>query len=320
MVSTKAEEIVVNSGNYKLFGRWLPAAQPVPGKKPLVVALHGGSFTSRYFDLQGFSLLDMARAAGVSILALDRPCYGKSVGLSSTDTTFALNGEILTRGIQEFWEAYGGDLPGIFIIGHSIGAAIALIVAGLPKRWPLLGIAISGLGLVCPDQIVDAWKSLPDLPSIALPPDIKRQVMFGPPSSYDVDARELCMTDDCVIPRPELMEIVFGWPNNFGSIASQVTVPVHYRHAQFDGLWEVSPKTISDLRAALWASPLVDAAIYPNTGHCIDFHHVGPALQLHQIAFAIECAQSTIGMRGGTLPRRAPVQNADARFATLDQS
>jgi pimeloyl-ACP methyl ester carboxylesterase len=284
-----SQEIMVESGAYKLSGRWRPAAD-TGSAGPLLIAIHGGSFTSRYFDQPGFSQLDRAHAAGLSTLALDRPCYGKSEGLSPVDTSFARNAEILSQTIQHFWETHGAGHPGIVIIGHSIGAAITLIAAGLPKRWPLLGIAISGIGLASPSHIADAWKSLPDIPAIPLPPDIKRQVMFGPPWSYAAGAPDICMTDDVPTPRSELMEIVFEWPKIFPAIAPKVTVPVHYRHAEFDALWEVNPETIDRVRKGLSASPLVDAAIYRNTGHCIDFHRVGAALQLHQIAFAMECA------------------------------
>ena len=124
-------------------------------------------------------------------------------------------------------------------------------MATLHQSWPLLGVAVSGIGIVCPSHILDAWNSLPDIPSISLPSDVKRQVMFGPATSYDVEARELCMSDDCPIPRPELMEIAFGWPKNFAPVAAKINAPVHYRHAQFEGLWEANQKTISDVRAAL---------------------------------------------------------------------
>ena len=285
-----SQEITIQAGKHQLSGRWRPV-NSVSRKRPLIVAIHGGSFTSRYFDLPGFSFLDFGHAQGFPILALDRPCYGKSQ-LSPTETTFALNAEILSEAIQNFWQSHGRDLPGVVLIGHSIGGAITLMIAALHQSWPLLGVAVSGIGLVCPSHILDAWKSLPDIPSISLPPDVKRQVMFGPATSYDVEARELCMSDDCPIPRPELMEIAFGWPKNFAPVVAKINVPVHYRHAQFEGLWEANQKTISDVRAALTSSPAVDAAIFQKTGHCIDFHHVGPALQMQQLAFAIECVEA----------------------------
>jgi hypothetical protein len=60
-----SQEIMVESGAYKLSGRWRPAAD-TGSAGPLLIAIHGGSFTSRYFDQPGFSLLDRAHAAGLS--------------------------------------------------------------------------------------------------------------------------------------------------------------------------------------------------------------------------------------------------------------
>lgn len=40
---------------------------------PLVVALHGGTYTSEYFDIPGYSLLDRASAEGIPVIAIDRP-------------------------------------------------------------------------------------------------------------------------------------------------------------------------------------------------------------------------------------------------------
>ena len=49
---------------------------PLPNA-PLIVAIHGGTYTSAYFDVPGYSLLDRADASGVPIIAPDRPGYGE---------------------------------------------------------------------------------------------------------------------------------------------------------------------------------------------------------------------------------------------------
>lgn len=40
---------------------------------PLVIAIHGGTYTSTYFDVPGYSLLDRAAALGIPSIAIDRP-------------------------------------------------------------------------------------------------------------------------------------------------------------------------------------------------------------------------------------------------------
>lgn len=49
--------------------------------QPLLIAIHGGTYTSKYFDVPGYSLIDRSRAAGFDIVALDRPGYGKTTAL-----------------------------------------------------------------------------------------------------------------------------------------------------------------------------------------------------------------------------------------------
>ncbi len=64
-------------GAIKLSGRYrFPAAGALTKDYPLIVALHGGTYTSAYFDLPRFSLIDRAVVLGMPIIALDRPGYG----------------------------------------------------------------------------------------------------------------------------------------------------------------------------------------------------------------------------------------------------
>ena len=112
---------------------------------PLVVALHGGSYTSAYFDVPGHSLLEAGQANGFGVIALDRPCYGGSDPLPEGQVTFERNAEILDSAIAQLWTTRGGERPGVVVIGHSIGAAIAVHLAARRPAWPLLGIALSGI-------------------------------------------------------------------------------------------------------------------------------------------------------------------------------
>src|ERR1700690_2289096 len=58
-------------------GKKILLARPHAAKDvPLIIALPGGTYTSTYFDIPGYSLLDRAAALGIPIIALDRPGYG----------------------------------------------------------------------------------------------------------------------------------------------------------------------------------------------------------------------------------------------------
>ncbi len=271
-------------------GRHRIPADRSTGAMPLVVAIHGGSYTSAYFDIPGYSLLDRAAALRVPIAALDRPGYGDSRPMSPAEATIAGQAQHLVPALGEIFARHGDGCAGIVLIGHSIGGAIAATIASAPGDLPLIGLAVSGVGLRTPPEFGPMWASLPDEPFVELPLPLKDQVMFGPPGSFDAAVPVLTHAADAPAPRAELIDIVGDWQKRVGDVLSRIAVPVHYRQAEFDHLWTVDEGEVSGFAAALSAAPRVDAAMMRGTGHCIDFHHVGAALQIQQLGFALQCA------------------------------
>jgi pimeloyl-ACP methyl ester carboxylesterase len=95
---------------------------------------------------------------------------------------------------------------------------------------------------------------------------------------------------DAAAPRAELIDIVSTWPTTVQALAAQVTVPVHYRQAEFDRLWIVNAAEVRGFGAAFTQARNVSAELYPDAGHCIDFHHAAEAFHFEQLAFALRCA------------------------------
>ncbi|WP_228518193.1 hypothetical protein, partial [Curtobacterium sp. VKM Ac-1376] len=57
--------------------------------------------------------------------------------------------------------------------------------------------------------------------------------------------------------------------------------------------WVADQQPLDEYAALFSSSPSVDARIVSAAGHCIDFHAVGDAFQLDQLAFALTCAAPT---------------------------
>lgn len=258
---------------------------------PLVVAIHGGTYTSAYFDVPGASLFDQAAANGIPIIAPDRPGYVDSPILPPGEGTVRAQAGVLTKALHDAWQRYGAGTRGIVLIGHSIGGAIAATIASEPGELPLIGLAVSGVCMNTPPEHKPMWESLPDLPIIALPDDAKAQFMFGPAGSFDpgMPARSTAVAG-AGAPKAELVDIVSTWSQNAPSTLGRIRVPVHYRQAEVDHLWICGQAEVDSFARALANSPRVDAAMVRGTGHCMDFHHVGRSLQLQQLAFALQCA------------------------------
>jgi pimeloyl-ACP methyl ester carboxylesterase len=282
-----------------LFGNLSGRSQDGSGRSeaalPLIVAVHGGTYTSLYFDVPGYSLFAQAAAIGAPMLAPDRPGYGDSVQLTESQSTLRGNAAFLKQALSDAWGQYRGSAPGIVLIAHSIGAAISMIVAGEKLDWPLLGLAISGVGLRTPSGHREAWAALPATYRVEIPSALKDQVMFGPAGSFDAGMPTASHIANAPAPKAELVDIVSTWHDQVMDVASHVTVPVHYRQGEFDGLWIVGESEVKDFKDALVSAPYVDALLMPGVGHCIDFHREGAAFQKQQLAFAMKCATQSKG-------------------------
>ena len=254
-----------------------------------MIAIHGGTYTSAYFDLPGRSLLDAAAANAIPIVAIDRPGYGNTTMLSADRMDIIGKAVFLTEALGELWELVGGDCSGMVLIGHSIGAAIAATIASAPHHLPLLGLAISGVGLTTATGDFERWQALPDIPLVDMPIEIKDKVMFGPVGSYYADMPAAGHAAYAAAPKAELLAITGAWHLTAREVLGRLAVPVHYRQAEHDRLWVINNDEVSGFAAALAASPMVDARMVLGTGHCIDHHRVGPALHLQQLGFALEC-------------------------------
>jgi pimeloyl-ACP methyl ester carboxylesterase len=270
-------------------GRANRAESTPTGKPPLIVAVHGGSYSSAYFDVPGYSLLEQADGFGIPVIAIDRSSYGQSTPLAHSDSTIARNAEVLVGAVGEIWEARKDLVSGVFLVGHSIGGAIVVTMAASKPVWPLLGIAVSGVGLATAPGDDARWASLPE-GLVTLPTEIKDVVMFGPEGTFEADMPAASHVANTTCPRAELIDITTTWSRVVPGVASKVAVPVHYRQAEFDRLWVVDKVQVDDFAAAFTSAPLVDSRLFLNAGHCIDFHSVAGRFHDEQLKFALRCS------------------------------
>jgi pimeloyl-ACP methyl ester carboxylesterase len=266
-------------------------AGPVAEDTPLVVAVHGGGYHSGYFDVPGHSLLDIGAAAGFEVIALDRPGYGGSDGLPTGELTFARSAEVLDEAIGALWRQCGGARPGVVVVSHSIGSAIAVHLAARRPRWPLLGISLHGVGDRSPAHVVDAWHGIPPgAGPVELPAPQRRSLLYGPADTVDAEAVVAARASVAPLPIAEMLEIVDAWPTGHGALAADVVVPVQYALAEHDGLWIVDEERLMAFAGAFTSAPWMQARIQGGAGHNLDHHRLSRALHLGQLAFAAECA------------------------------
>ncbi len=268
------------------------AAGPASGHaKPLIAALHGGTYTARYFDVAGSpqgTFMDLAAAQGYPVVSFDRPGYGGSTALDPADNTFDRHARLLAAAIAQAAARFSAD--SVFLVGHSIGGMIAMMISAGDMDFRLVGMSVTGMGAVIRrGGAADALASLPADETVDLPYDQRDLVMFGPDFTRTAAAIEAAHASYAPVPVRELIQAP-QWPDDqLPGLAPHVRVPVHNALAEFDALWDSSPAHVEQFAKLLTAAPYVDASIARATGHSIDHHILGHALQLRQLAFAEEC-------------------------------
>ena len=273
-----------------------PAVE-IPGL-PLLVALHGGTYTSAYFGVAGGpagSFLDIAARNGFAVLTIDRPGYGDSTPLPEQENTFARQAEILDEVITRALDAWPAS--GVLLVGHSIGGMISLEIAARHPRWPLIGVTTSGNGARIPaGGAAEALGSLPLSGVVDLPVPERDGVMFGPPGSFTEAGREAAHGSYAPTPFVELVRAPAWARERLSAVAAAVRVPVLTVLAAHDALWDSSAEARADYESRFTVP--VSAPVLPGTGHSIDHHLMGAALDLMQLGFATEC----LALRGQAVP------------------
>ena len=286
-MSTNA--LVVDVGGHRITGI---SSETSPDDLPLIVALPGGSYTSAYFDVPGHSLLETGQANGFEVIALDRPGYGGSDALPPGEVTFARNAEVLDSAIAHLWETRGGSRPGVVVVGHSMGGAIAVHMAARGTAWPLLGIAISGIHDTAPEIVMKAWDAMPPGQPVDFGPEQRRMFFYGPDWTIETDIVERADISAALIPIEELQEVMNDWARSASTLAAKVQVPVQYVAVEFERLWTITPQSVNEFANYFSSAPFVDAVLMPGVGHDVDHHRAGKAFQLRQLAFAVQCAEA----------------------------
>ncbi len=285
---------VTNSGRFgratPLDGRWISVARD---DTPLLVCLHGGGYDNRYFDARGHSVLERAADAGFPALSLTRPGHPADDESARRQPSFAEAAATVSDAIGDAWQQLGAGRPGIVLLGHSIGGAIAVHVAAGTHVWPLLGVTVSGVGDVVTPGAIEQFTNFPTDIAVSFPFDAVRPVLYGPdwtlPDPTLAGAAELTVST----PSADMVEIGTRFTDDLSKLAAAVEVPVQYALAEFDRQWTVSQERVDGFGRLFSHAPFVAAALWRGTGHNIEHHRLGGAYIRSVLAFAERCAMES---------------------------
>lgn len=257
---------------------------------PLLVALHGAAYDARYFDAPGASVHAVAEAGGYAMVSVTRPGYPATEDSARHQPDLAASARIVSEAVGDAWNKWGAQRPGIVLLGHSVGAAVAVHVAAAAPSWPLRGIAVSGVGTTPSPDAIRRFAAVPRGTALTVPFALCRPMFYGDDSSLaDVSTEAL---SSLIVPFPaaDAIEVNTTWVDDLPVLGPRVRVPVHYTLAADDALWVVSEESLASFAAAFTNAPFVEAQVWPGTGHNIEHHLTGHDYMTQVIDFAIRVA------------------------------
>jgi pimeloyl-ACP methyl ester carboxylesterase len=258
-------------------GRAAPSA-------PLLVCIHGGGCNRRYFDLRGCSVRALAEERGFAVLLVDRPGYAGNSPLPSSARPIADGAAVIRDFINQVRKDHRPESHTVALLGHSIGAAIAIGIAAAPEPLPLRAIAVSGIGDQPPQAMLDV-ELAPDAVRIPPPPELTERLFHDPERilKWQSVASLRRVAEDWLV--AEIDEVIRIWPAEWRQTAAKVTVPVHLRLAEAERIWTSGSIVVKRMAAAFEAAPEIDAELLPEGGHLYEATARGPELVRSQLDF-----------------------------------
>lgn len=262
-------------------------AGPARDPRGLVVALHGGTYDSGYYDTGPGSLLALGEALGLCVIALDRPGYGAAAHLVERWQGFDSQAELITAALRQVSEDVQPAF-GTVLVGHSIGGMVALHVAALGQLG-LRGVDVSGIGSRWRPGMHDLWCSfLNDAVAVDVPPEAHAELMLGPADSFT--SNHVVLDRELLRPLPmrELSEVT-RWPQMFPGVAARVSTHVRIAFPEHDKIWMTDEEARGDAARLFERAESVKVSHLAGVGHCTELHTSGPRHCLSQLSFVETC-------------------------------
>ena len=282
-----------------LTGRSHLPAPPADGSpattRALLVGLHGGTYSSLYFDVDAnHTAATASDYLSIPFVAIDRPGYEGSTPYDSAPEALTYTtdfGNWLHRFIlPAVWTEFGppNGCTALVLLAHSLGVPGAIIAAAnhsqetpAQRKYPLAGLVGSGWGS----------QSIPPDPANNLHDIATHERMLLPPgtahpSVYSHTARLLRQ-----MPPEEVGSLATVWlPRWRAEWAPNVRIPLMLAVVEQDPFWLGTDEHLRDWMAAFPNSPRVDGTFLPGAAHNIEMSLWSKGWYARCFGFAYECA------------------------------
>lgn len=260
-----------------------------PEPRAVVVAIHGGATSARYFDCPGqpaLSLLRKATSLGYTAVALDRPGYGASALYQDEMAEPQRRVDLCFEAIDRIVGAARG--AGVFLVAHSAGCELALRIAVDERGVDVLGIELAGTGLT---YHPDAHAVLREATSTHRPAGL-RDLLWQPTELYPPEVLTGALSAPGVAYEAN---VTANWPRrDFPEIAGRVTVPVEFSAGDHEGVWESTPQALADITALFTSSPRVVINEMPDSGHNLSVGLTAETYHERVLSFVGQCVDDKV--------------------------
>lgn len=264
-------------------------AQPTRG---VILALHGGGYSAGYWNcpVRGTSFFTLAAKLGFHVVAPDRPGYGSSHDFEPARLGLDSQVEFLFDALESWSNTHDYSGPA-FVIGHSLGGIIALLMAAHPRAQRLgavdvLGVPIRFRANPAGETVNSFSQSGTHVPPVDK--QTRRLLMFGPDDAYD----SLANRHDAAAVRPmpvaEYREAI-AMPESWSKVLTRIRIPVQFTVAELETMQATGNEILEEVQNLLDSCPHKTVHLQRRSGHNASAHKIAPAYHLRAIAFFEEC-------------------------------
>ncbi|KUI58069.1 hypothetical protein VP1G_05372 [Cytospora mali] len=258
--------------------------------RPLLIAIHGGSYSSTYFDAdQKHSASLCSNGLGVPVVSIDRPSYQGSSSFYPSEEGKTYH-EALALWLHRYilptlWKEYGKECGSMVLHCHSLATPSAVILAGWVAQerakgegpaYPLAGLTISGFGTQNTPQIVEQDQQPPPDPRpeyFNLPIDVKDDRMIPKGTANRAIYKQSERLDNRM-PYAEIADYKAIWGDGHWKVlCGKVEMPVMIGLAEFDALWIGTEEHVKEFAGGFTASERVDASVVKGAPHCMELSY-----------------------------------------------
>ncbi|KAG8157232.1 hypothetical protein KVR01_012940 [Diaporthe batatas] len=276
-------------------------------RRPLLVAIHGGTYSSIYFDAdEKHSAVLCSEGVGVPVVAIDRPFYKETSPFTIPEgKTYheELAVQLHNHILPALWEKFGRGCGSMVLHCHSLATPSAVILSGWLAQeraqgkspaYPLCGLTLSGFGgnQYHPNYVPQSRQAPPDpVPEWNdWPLDVKDELMIVKGTVDPAIYRQTRRLHN-ITPRREVGDYELIWNDGkWRAHCGAVELPVMIGIAEKDALWLGSEEHVKEFASGFSKSERVDASLVKGAPHCIELSYWAQGWYARYFGWALECA------------------------------